>query len=148
MVAYENTLYPINGTELWEDNHFIPPLPPNFGRGAGRPSKARRRESDEIVRRNSGPSLRNLASTVNPTLFPPLSNHEDESMVMEEIPTQQSQTPLMATMQRSTPGPSMYEQLVRGNPVQPTRARHGVQIREPPTFTGERPIFSVEAALH
>ncbi|GER54689.1 peptidase M20/M25/M40 family protein [Striga asiatica] len=95
------------------------------------------------VRRNSGPSLRNLASTVNPTLFPPLSNHEDESMVMEEIPTQQSQTPLMATMQRSTPGPSMYEQLVRGNPVQPTRATHGVQIRGPPTFTGERPVFSV-----
>ncbi|GER46282.1 cysteine desulfurase activator complex subunit SufD [Striga asiatica] len=95
------------------------------------------------VRRNSGPFLRNLASTVNPTLFPPLSNHEDESMVMEEIPTQQSHTPLMATMQRSTHGPSMYKQLVRGNPVQPTRATHGVQIRGPPTFTGERPVFSV-----
>ncbi|GER48624.1 DNAse I-like superfamily protein [Striga asiatica] len=99
------------------------------------------------VRRNSGPSLRNLASTVNPTLFPPLSNHEDESMAMEEIPTQQSQTPLMATMQRSTPGPSMYEQLVRGNPVKPTRATHGVQIRGPPTFTGERPVFSVGSSI-
>ncbi|GER31041.1 peptidyl-prolyl cis-trans isomerase [Striga asiatica] len=88
------------------------------------------------AKRNSGPSLRNLASTLNPTLFPPLSNHEDESM-----------TPLMATMQRSTPRPSMYEQLVRGNPMQLTRATNGVQIRGPPTFTGERPVFSVGSSI-
>ncbi|GER30039.1 tetratricopeptide repeat protein [Striga asiatica] len=67
------------------------------------------------VRRNSGPSLRNLASTVNPTLFPPLQ--------------------------------IMKMKLVRGNPVQPTRATHGVQIRGPPTFTGERPVFSVGSSI-
>ncbi|KAL0453344.1 UNVERIFIED_CONTAM: hypothetical protein Slati_1312500 [Sesamum latifolium] len=35
--------------ELWTDTHSIPPLPPNFGRGAGRPPKSRRREPDEVV---------------------------------------------------------------------------------------------------
>ncbi|GER41764.1 zinc finger CCHC domain-containing protein 12, partial [Striga asiatica] len=33
-----------NGPLLWRQTLFIPPLPPNFGRGAGRPSTRRRKD--------------------------------------------------------------------------------------------------------
>lgn len=45
--SYAYTIKGINGTALWKETLFIPPLPPNMGRGVGRPTKARRRESDE-----------------------------------------------------------------------------------------------------
>ncbi|KAL0421250.1 UNVERIFIED_CONTAM: hypothetical protein Slati_3147900 [Sesamum latifolium] len=45
--VYKTAIMPVAGRELWTDTHSIPPLPPNFGRGAGRPPKSRRRELDE-----------------------------------------------------------------------------------------------------
>ncbi|KAL0386262.1 UNVERIFIED_CONTAM: hypothetical protein Sradi_3020500 [Sesamum radiatum] len=45
--VYKHAILPVNGPKLWEKTGLIPPLPPNFGRGAGRPAKARRLESDE-----------------------------------------------------------------------------------------------------
>ncbi|KAK6143410.1 hypothetical protein DH2020_023758 [Rehmannia glutinosa] len=45
--VYESAIFGIDGEELWGQSIFIPPLPPDFGRGAGRPQKARRRENDE-----------------------------------------------------------------------------------------------------
>ncbi|CAH9122301.1 unnamed protein product [Cuscuta epithymum] len=44
---YQHVILGINGEELWDKSNYIPPLPPNFGRGVGRPSKARRKEPDE-----------------------------------------------------------------------------------------------------
>ncbi|KAL0448984.1 UNVERIFIED_CONTAM: hypothetical protein Slati_1454800, partial [Sesamum latifolium] len=38
---------PIGGENQWNKACFIHPLPPNFGRRSGRPSKARRRDLDE-----------------------------------------------------------------------------------------------------
>ncbi|KAL0428524.1 UNVERIFIED_CONTAM: hypothetical protein Slati_3027200, partial [Sesamum latifolium] len=45
--VYEPAILPISGELLWSETLFIPPLPPNFGRGPGRPAGARRREPDE-----------------------------------------------------------------------------------------------------
>ncbi|KAI3446911.1 hypothetical protein Pfo_003576 [Paulownia fortunei] len=46
--VYEHAIMGISGEQLWGEIMFIPPLPPNSGRGVGRPSKARRREPDEV----------------------------------------------------------------------------------------------------
>ncbi|KAL0292258.1 UNVERIFIED_CONTAM: Secreted RxLR effector protein [Sesamum calycinum] len=48
--VYGPAIQPVNDPELWEKTAYIPPLPPNFGRGVRRPSKARRREDDELVK--------------------------------------------------------------------------------------------------
>ncbi|GER49889.1 zinc knuckle family protein, partial [Striga asiatica] len=40
-----------NGPSLWRQTLFVPPLPPNFGRGASRPSKARRRDQEEPTKK-------------------------------------------------------------------------------------------------
>ncbi|KAL2241598.1 UNVERIFIED_CONTAM: hypothetical protein Sindi_0801000 [Sesamum indicum] len=45
--VYEPAILPISGELLWAETGFIPPLPPNFGRGPGRPAGARNREPDE-----------------------------------------------------------------------------------------------------
>ncbi|KAL0464403.1 UNVERIFIED_CONTAM: hypothetical protein Slati_0327900 [Sesamum latifolium] len=45
--VYKHAILPVNGPKLWEKTGLIPPLPPNFGRGAGRPARARRLESNE-----------------------------------------------------------------------------------------------------
>ncbi|KAL0446319.1 UNVERIFIED_CONTAM: hypothetical protein Slati_1759800 [Sesamum latifolium] len=45
--VYEPAILPISGETLWTETGFIPPLPPNFGRGSGRPAGARNREPDE-----------------------------------------------------------------------------------------------------
>ncbi|KAL2235316.1 UNVERIFIED_CONTAM: hypothetical protein Sindi_1263800, partial [Sesamum indicum] len=45
--VYEPAILPISGEMLWSETGFIPPLPPNFGRGPGRPAGARNREPDE-----------------------------------------------------------------------------------------------------
>ncbi|KAL2252175.1 UNVERIFIED_CONTAM: hypothetical protein Sindi_0012200 [Sesamum indicum] len=45
-------IQPMSHVALWSESCIIPPLPPNFGRGAGRPPKARRRESDEPKMKN------------------------------------------------------------------------------------------------
>ncbi|KAL0413356.1 UNVERIFIED_CONTAM: hypothetical protein Sradi_1537300 [Sesamum radiatum] len=45
--VYEPAILPISGETLWTETGFIPPLPPNFGRGPGRPAGARNREPDE-----------------------------------------------------------------------------------------------------
>ncbi|KAL0447902.1 UNVERIFIED_CONTAM: hypothetical protein Slati_1918100 [Sesamum latifolium] len=33
--VYEPVIPPISGELLWNETWFIPPLPPNFGRGSG-----------------------------------------------------------------------------------------------------------------
>ncbi|KAL0393117.1 UNVERIFIED_CONTAM: hypothetical protein Sradi_2534500 [Sesamum radiatum] len=45
--VYEPAIQPMSHEGLWSESLIIPPLPPNFGRGPGRPAKARRREADE-----------------------------------------------------------------------------------------------------
>ncbi|KAG8379808.1 hypothetical protein BUALT_Bualt07G0127800 [Buddleja alternifolia] len=45
--VYQHAILPVNGQRLWPKTGYIPPLPPNFGRMAGRPSSARRMEPDE-----------------------------------------------------------------------------------------------------
>ncbi|KAL2237733.1 UNVERIFIED_CONTAM: hypothetical protein Sindi_0965000 [Sesamum indicum] len=45
--VYAPAILPMSHETLWHETSIIPPLPPNFGRGPGRPKKARRRESDE-----------------------------------------------------------------------------------------------------
>ncbi|KAL8489053.1 hypothetical protein ACS0TY_025094 [Phlomoides rotata] len=46
--VYRPTLMPITGQSEWVETLYIPPLPPNFGRSVGRPTKARRIEPGEI----------------------------------------------------------------------------------------------------
>ncbi|KAL0350106.1 UNVERIFIED_CONTAM: hypothetical protein Sradi_4159800 [Sesamum radiatum] len=45
--VYEHSIKLMNGLELWEKTGYIPPLPPKFRKGVGRPKKLRRREVDE-----------------------------------------------------------------------------------------------------
>ncbi|KAL0446305.1 UNVERIFIED_CONTAM: hypothetical protein Slati_1758400 [Sesamum latifolium] len=45
--VYAPAIQPMSHEGMWSESCIIPPLPPNFGRGAGRFKKARRRESDE-----------------------------------------------------------------------------------------------------
>ncbi|KAL0329389.1 UNVERIFIED_CONTAM: hypothetical protein Sradi_4925600 [Sesamum radiatum] len=51
LVVYEPVIHPANGPKLWAKTGFIPPLPPNFGRSIGKPSRARMLEPNEPVRR-------------------------------------------------------------------------------------------------
>ncbi|KAL0407792.1 UNVERIFIED_CONTAM: hypothetical protein Sradi_1713600 [Sesamum radiatum] len=44
---YELATLPISDEILWTKIGFIPPLPPNFGRGPGRPAGARNMKPDE-----------------------------------------------------------------------------------------------------
>ncbi|KAL0440618.1 UNVERIFIED_CONTAM: hypothetical protein Sradi_0000700 [Sesamum radiatum] len=45
--VYKHAILPVNGLKLWEKIGFVPPLPPNFGKGVRRPARARRMEHDE-----------------------------------------------------------------------------------------------------
>ncbi|GER28784.1 P-loop containing nucleoside triphosphatehydrolases superfamily protein [Striga asiatica] len=47
--VYASILMPMNGRDQWPMSNFIPAKPPNFGRGAGRPTTTRRLEPDEVV---------------------------------------------------------------------------------------------------
>lgn len=49
--VYEPAIQPVNGPKLWAKTGFIPPIPPNFGRSVGKPSRARRLEPDEPARK-------------------------------------------------------------------------------------------------
>ncbi|KAG8366787.1 hypothetical protein BUALT_Bualt16G0004100 [Buddleja alternifolia] len=46
--VYEIAIMPLNGRSEWKKTNFIPPLPPNGGRGAGRPCVTTRFESSEV----------------------------------------------------------------------------------------------------
>ncbi|KAG8363372.1 hypothetical protein BUALT_Bualt19G0015500 [Buddleja alternifolia] len=46
--VYETAILPLNGRTEWKKTNFIPPLPPNGGRGVGRPCVTRRFESGEV----------------------------------------------------------------------------------------------------
>ncbi|KAK4415674.1 hypothetical protein Salat_2674800 [Sesamum alatum] len=46
MRVYQAAIMPVNGPKLWAQTRHISPLPPNFGRKSGRPSRARRMEQD------------------------------------------------------------------------------------------------------
>ncbi|KAL0305557.1 UNVERIFIED_CONTAM: hypothetical protein Sradi_5973000 [Sesamum radiatum] len=50
--VYEPAIQPMSHEGLWSESLIIPPLPPNFGRGPGRPAKVRRREADEPTMKN------------------------------------------------------------------------------------------------
>ncbi|KAL0346029.1 UNVERIFIED_CONTAM: hypothetical protein Sradi_4434200 [Sesamum radiatum] len=52
--VYQYEIMPVNGPKLWAQTGNIPPLPPNFGRKEGRPSRARRMEPDEIPNKQRG----------------------------------------------------------------------------------------------
>ncbi|KAL0278014.1 UNVERIFIED_CONTAM: hypothetical protein Sradi_7304000 [Sesamum radiatum] len=56
--VYKPAILPMSHEGLWSVSCIIPPLPPNFGRGAGRPAKARRRESDKPTLKNKKKSRR------------------------------------------------------------------------------------------
>ncbi|KAK4383291.1 hypothetical protein Sango_2791000 [Sesamum angolense] len=45
--VYQYCIYPVNGPEKWKQTGGVPLLPPNLGRGVGRPPRARRMEHDE-----------------------------------------------------------------------------------------------------
>lgn len=45
--AYEKSIMPINGSDLWPQCSLQPPLPPIYKEKKGRPNKLRRREPDE-----------------------------------------------------------------------------------------------------
>ncbi|KAG8373106.1 hypothetical protein BUALT_Bualt12G0136100 [Buddleja alternifolia] len=68
--VYAPAIMGINGEHLWGDSMYIPPLPPNFGRGASRPAKARRMEPGETAkkgkkrRRRQVQKLRRQGTTV------------------------------------------------------------------------------------
>ncbi|KAL0342508.1 UNVERIFIED_CONTAM: hypothetical protein Scaly_1913400 [Sesamum calycinum] len=47
--VYASAIMLIGGENQWNESLFIPPLPQNFGRRSGRPSKCRRRDPDEPV---------------------------------------------------------------------------------------------------
>lgn len=56
---YEHAISGVCGIAIWGESVYIPPLPPNFGRQAGRPKKARRRGPDEPViktKKGKGPT--------------------------------------------------------------------------------------------
>ncbi|KAL0292264.1 UNVERIFIED_CONTAM: hypothetical protein Sradi_6996400 [Sesamum radiatum] len=56
--VYAHAIMGISGEILWDKSLYIPPLPPNFGRGPGRPSSARRREPDEPIRKTKKKNIR------------------------------------------------------------------------------------------
>ncbi|KAL0447829.1 UNVERIFIED_CONTAM: hypothetical protein Slati_1910800 [Sesamum latifolium] len=56
--VYEPGILPISGEMLWTETGFIPPLPPNFERGPGRPAGARNREPDELKDKASKKKLK------------------------------------------------------------------------------------------
>ncbi|KAL0411139.1 UNVERIFIED_CONTAM: hypothetical protein Slati_3703600, partial [Sesamum latifolium] len=61
--VYAPAIQPMSHEGLWSECCIIPPIPPNFGRGAGRPKKARRRESDEPTlkkKKSKTPQLQKL----------------------------------------------------------------------------------------
>ncbi|KAG8381237.1 hypothetical protein BUALT_Bualt06G0101600 [Buddleja alternifolia] len=55
--VYEPAIMGINGALIWGETLFIPQLPPNFGREAGRPTSARRRGAEEPVRKRKKRSM-------------------------------------------------------------------------------------------
>ncbi|KAL0349122.1 UNVERIFIED_CONTAM: hypothetical protein Sangu_1140000 [Sesamum angustifolium] len=56
--VYRYAIMPVNGPKLWAQTGNIPPLPPNLGEKAGRPSRARRMEPDEIPNKQRRSSRR------------------------------------------------------------------------------------------
>ncbi|KAL0334092.1 UNVERIFIED_CONTAM: hypothetical protein Sangu_1565400, partial [Sesamum angustifolium] len=73
--AYAPMIMRTSGEILWEQSLFIPPLPPDFGRGPGRPSNARRREPDEATNKRKkktacrkGMRLKRQQATVHCTI--------------------------------------------------------------------------------
>ncbi|KAL0419564.1 UNVERIFIED_CONTAM: hypothetical protein Sradi_1369900 [Sesamum radiatum] len=56
--VYKPAILPMSHEGMWSESCIIPPIPPNFGRRAGRPAKARRRESDEPTLKNKKKSKR------------------------------------------------------------------------------------------
>ncbi|KAK4411440.1 hypothetical protein Sango_0217000 [Sesamum angolense] len=56
--VYKLAILPMSHEGMWSESCIIPPIPPNFGRRAGRPAKARRRESDEPTLKNKQKSKR------------------------------------------------------------------------------------------
>ncbi|KAL0382989.1 UNVERIFIED_CONTAM: hypothetical protein Scaly_0586200 [Sesamum calycinum] len=72
MAVYAPAIKPMSHEGMWFESCIIPPLPPNFGRRAGRPTKARRRELDEPTmkhkkkgKRSEGGKLRRHQKTVS-----------------------------------------------------------------------------------
>ncbi|KAI3465951.1 hypothetical protein Pfo_022614 [Paulownia fortunei] len=63
--VYAYIIIGISGEQLWGEIMFIPHLPPNFGRGVGKPSKAQRRELDEV---NVKQKKRSRSHTANQTV--------------------------------------------------------------------------------
>ncbi|KAL0307255.1 UNVERIFIED_CONTAM: hypothetical protein Sradi_6142800 [Sesamum radiatum] len=70
--VYAPAIKPMSHEGMWSESCIIPPLPPNFGRRAGRPTKARRRELDEPTmkhkkkgKRSEGGKLRRHQKTVS-----------------------------------------------------------------------------------
>ncbi|KAL3502076.1 hypothetical protein ACH5RR_036525 [Cinchona calisaya] len=48
LACYSPTIHPISVQIPWVDTKKLAPLPPNYGRPAGRPKKRRRKSADEI----------------------------------------------------------------------------------------------------
>ncbi|KAL0448493.1 UNVERIFIED_CONTAM: hypothetical protein Slati_1405700 [Sesamum latifolium] len=147
--VYEPAIQPMSHEGLWSDSLIIPPLPPNFGRGPGRPAKARRREAgegasrrdvragkrkavDSITEKNRNEIEHGGSSgTQHPDILPPL--HTEAEPTHEACITQQETGPQALAVSVLKAGPSMYEQLSMSNKHMTLQSR--VQIRAPPPMS-------------
>ncbi|KAG8373020.1 hypothetical protein BUALT_Bualt12G0127500 [Buddleja alternifolia] len=44
--VYAPCIYPVNGPDKWKETGQVPPIPPNLGKGVGRPPRARRKDAE------------------------------------------------------------------------------------------------------
>ncbi|KAL2237235.1 UNVERIFIED_CONTAM: hypothetical protein Sindi_0915200 [Sesamum indicum] len=101
--------YNLSHVALWSESCIISPLPPNFGRGAGRPPKARRRESDEPTLKNKKKSkkkqvqkLKRYQTTIHCRTCGELGRNTAKCPERVSFPTQEMPEPRINTQGPST----------------------------------------------
>ncbi|KAK4397708.1 hypothetical protein Sango_1246300 [Sesamum angolense] len=110
MAVYAPAIKPMNHEGMWSESCIIPPLPPNFGRRAGRPTKARRRELDEPTMKHKKREV-GVKEPQHPNILPPAQVDNEEDATPEGGITQEEIPPPVVAPQRYKTGPSMFQQL-------------------------------------
>ncbi|KAL0458890.1 UNVERIFIED_CONTAM: hypothetical protein Slati_0516200 [Sesamum latifolium] len=159
-VVYAPAIKPMSHEGMWSESCIILSLPPNFGRRAGKPTKARRREADEPTikhkkkgKRTISGKLRRHQKTVScrtcgepgaqhPNILPPAQVENEEDFTPEGGITQEQIPPPAMAPQIYKTGPSIFQQLAMSNAHLALQPR--VQIRAPPPMIGNQglPLFS------